>query len=492
MAIIAAVDNGTQSTKVLVYDSEERRILALESSPHQLVSRSDGTRVQMASWWTEAMQACFSRISPDLKSRIQAIGVSGQQHGFVPVSKTGEVLAPVRLWCDTSTQPECDIINARLGGRKAAIEAAGNEIKVGYTASKILAFKNQDPGAYGQMDKILLPHDYLNYFLTGTPTMECGDASGTGLLDIRTRKWSRAVLEAVDPGLDWEHVLPPLISNSQAAGTLSRKAAGLLGLKEGIPVSSGGGDNMTGAIGTGTVNPGSLVMSLGTSGTLYGCSDTPVVDPDGLLAAFCSSTDSYLPLLCTMNCTVSSELTRSLLNLDVKAFDALASQAPVGSQGVMMLPFFNGERSPNYPKGKGVIWGLDEPNFTRANLARAAMEASVFSLRYGLETFKTLGFQPSYITLVGGGAKSSLWPQMVSDITGLDVKLPVISEASAFGACLQALSLLEGTPIASVTRTHIRYDALRAFTPDSRNHTAYHQAYTNWSRLVSMVKPEFS
>ncbi len=496
MAITAGIDNGTQSTKVLVYDSDNKKVLALSSSPHDIISKDDGTREQMASWWIDALKNCFDKIEQDIKDKIEAIGVSGQQHGFVPVAEDGEVLAPVKLWCDTSTAAECEEITAVLGGAQKALDCAGNEIKPGYTASKVLYLKKHNPQAYAKMRWIMLPHDYLNYFLTGTPTMEFGDASGTAFFDVRTRTWSKAVLKAMDPDRDLEKSLPRLIRADELAGRVCDKAAKLFGIPEGIPVSCGGGDNMMGAIGTGTVCEGDLTMSMGTSGTLYGISNVPVVDNEGRLAAFCSSTDTFLPLLCTMNCTVSSEVTRALFNLDVMKLNEEAESAPIGCEGVQMLPFFNGERTPNYPNGTGTVFGFNLTNMTRSNICRSAMEASVYSMRYGLDSFISLGFRPQRIKLIGGGAKSALWRQMTSDVFNLPVSIPENSEAAAFGGALQALLALETskgkkTSIEKITDEHVKMDETKLCTPNKENHELYNQVYASWVEKLEATAPIF-
>lgn len=487
MSIVCGIDNGTQSTKVLVYDSDRKQVLALSHAPHGLIQKPDGSREQEASWWIDALRHCFEEIDPALRGRIEAVGVSGQQHGFVPLDGEGNVLAPVKLWCDTSTQEECDELTAKLGGPHALIALTGNEVKVGFTASKVLAFKHHQPSLYRRMDRFLLPHDYLNFILTGKATMEWGDASGTAMFDVVKRTWSRPVLEAIDPDRDWSRTLPPLVERQ--AGTVCVHAARLFGIPEGIPVSQGGGDNMMSAIGTGTVENGTLTMSLGTSGTLFGYSDTPVVDPEGRLSAFCSSSGGWLPLLCTMNCTVSSELTRNLLGCSVGGLNELAAEAPIGAQGVLTLPFFNGERTPDYPRGKGTIFGLDGTNYTRPNLARSAMEASIYGLRLGLDAFVSLGFRPASLTLVGGGAKSALWRRMAADVMGLEVRIPREEEAAAFGGALQALSLLLHRSVSAVCREHVGFRDGEGCLPDARRHEAYEAVYRKWSDLVAFVAP---
>ena len=439
MKTIIGIDNGTQSTKVLFYDFENKKIVATASAPHKLISREDGTREQEASWWIEAAGKAFKQIDDKIKKTAIAVGVSGQQHGFVPLDKDGNVLCPVKLWCDTSTQSQCDTINSKVGGIDKIIETAGNPVYAGYTASKILWLKENHPDLYKQMSTVLLPHDYLNFILTGNRVMEYGDASGTALLDIEKKVWSKEVVAALDSSRDLMEVLPNLIEAHEPSGYVTKDAAKLFGIPEGILVSSGGGDNMIAAIGTGVVEDGVMTMSLGTSGTLYGYSEKPVIDTDGNIAAFCSSTGGYLPLLCTMNCTVSTELMRNLLKIDVSEVDDLANKSVAGSNGLITLPFFNGERTPNFPNGKGTLVGMDMDNVTPENILRSSMEAAVFGMRYGLDSFVKLGFKPKEIILTGGGSKSLAWRQIAADIMNTTIVVTDNSEAGALGAAIQSL-----------------------------------------------------
>ncbi len=507
--ITCGIDNGTQSTKVLIYDSTDKKVLSLTSSKHDLICKEDGSREQQASWWINALKDCFDQVPNELKLSIQAIGVSGQQHGFVPVDASGEVLAPVKLWCDTSTVAECNEINMSVrsvagvapGSACVAEMASGTEIKTGYTAPKVLWFKKHEPTLYNKMRWIMLPHDYLNFVLTGKPSMEYGDASGTGFFDVKALTWSNEVLKAIDPDRDLKQCLPPLHQSEAIIGNTCASASAMFGIPEGIPVSTGGGDNMMGAIGTGTVSDGDLTMSMGTSGTLYGVSSTPVIDKKGRLSTFCSSSGErggqWLPLLCTMNCTVSSEVTRNLFGKDLEAFNRAAERSPLGAEGIFMLPYFNGERTPNYPNGNGCIFGLTPNNTTAQNLCRAAMEASVYAMKYGLEAFLELGFKPQSIKLIGGGAKSSLWRQMVSDVTGLPVVCPANPEAAAFGAALQALFALqkasgEVKSIDQITRTHVKLQRGKSAEPNLAAHERYLTAYETWLKYVNCVAPLFA
>jgi len=492
---IIGIDLGTQSTKVLFYDFENKKIVAAASAPHKIISEDDGTREQEASWWIDAAIQAFCKIDKDIRDSAIALGVSGQQHGFVPIDKDGNVLRPVKLWCDTSTQDQCDTINSNAGGIDRIIKDAGNPVYAGYTASKILWLKENHRDLYDRMTTVLLPHDYLNFQLTGEKVMEYGDASGTALLDIRNRKWSRDVLNALDPVRDLTSVLPRLIEAHEPAGYVTEEASKLFGIPEGILVSSGGGDNMIAAIGTGVVSDGVMTMSLGTSGTLFGYSDKPVIDPEGNIAAFCSSTGGWLPLLCTMNCTVSTEIMRKLLKIGVEKIDELAGSAKAGSDGLILLPYFNGERTPNFPNGKGTLTGMDMDNVSEANIIRCSMEAAIFGMKVGLDSFIKLGFKPAEIILTGGGSKSMMWRQIAADILKTSIVLTDNAEAAAMGGAVQALwayNHINGgeKELKSLTDTHCSGTEMQRYEPGS-DAAKYDEVYIEYKKYMNALSSVF-
>ncbi len=257
---------------------------------------------------------------------------------------------------------------------------------------------------------------------------------------------------------------------------------------------------MMGAIGTGAVRDGSLTMSLGTSGTLFGFSKTPVIDPTGNLAAFCSSSGGWLPLLCTMNCTVASEEFRGLLGFDVKTLDGEAAKAPIGADGIVILPFFNGERTPNLPNGRASVNGITAANFKKENLARAALESAIFGMRIGLDGFKELGFKPKEIRLTGGGSKSPLWQSIAANIMNLPVRIPTGSEAAAMGGAIQALWCLKKTEGANVSAKSSAKTSIEDLTdehvalgdvikPEKKSVEKYNDAYAVYSRYLGALSP---
>jgi xylulokinase len=489
MSTVLGIDVGTQSVKVVLYDFESRETVGVESAPLDLHQTDAGVAEQQAQWWVQALQQALQQVDKVARDSIVAIGVSGQQHGFVPLDKSGKVLIPVKLWCDTSTGAECDAIMNDFGGRQACIEEVGNPVLPGYTASKVRWFRDTHPDLYAQMDCILLPHDYLNFHLTGERCMEAGDASGTGFMDVRTRQWSEKMLRAIDHERDLVDCLPDIRIENEPVGTLLPAVAEELGLPAGVPVAIGGGDNMMGAVGTGNVSPGVVTVSLGTSGTVYAYSDGPVIDTQGNIAAFCSSTGGWLPLLCTMNCTVSTELMRNLVGADIASFEALVEAAPQGSNGVMTVPFFNGERTPNLPNARGVVLGLDSRNTTHPNLIRSAVEGATYALRFGFDEMKALGLSASEIVLTGGGSNSATWRQVVADVFDAPVTILKNNEGAAFGAALQALSLLEGdkSDLAALTREHLVKDEARCCEPSPSAVNLYNETYNKYQRAVDNV-----
>jgi xylulokinase len=487
MRTVVGIDLGTQNLKVVFYDCSGRRIVAEENAPLDLNQEGAGVAEQQSRWWLDALRDAMTKVDSEIRRTATGIGVSGQQHGFVPIGRSGDVLAPVKLWCDTSTEEECAEIMERFGGRDACLDRLGNLILPGYTASKVRRLKKAQPQIYAKMDCILLPHDYINFFLTGERTMEMGDASGTGFLDIQNRAWSPDMLAAIDDERDLSDCLPEIRSGNEAIGKLLDNVAAELGLPPGIPISIGGGDNMMGAIGTGNVTAGRVTMSLGTSGTVYAYADQPVIDPKGNIAAFCSSTGGWMPLLCTMNCTVTTELMRGLFGTDIDTFESRISSAPRGSDGVITLPFFNGERTPDLPNAKGCIVGLSSQNTNEANLLRSAVEGATYALRFGIDELSSLGIEAREIVLTGGGAGSAIWRQLVADICGASVTVLTQQQGAAFGAALQALELVEGGNIAELAADHLTRDESRCCNPRPAAVDFYKDAYRDYQAAVQAV-----
>ena len=493
------VDSGTQGTKSILFDGETGEVVAGASRSYGLIEGlGAGCKEQNPSDWVWAMRETITELLSKRgidRSRVAGIGVSGQQHGLVALDDRNEVIRAAKLWCDTSTSEECAEIISALGGLEKTIDCVGNGLPAGFTASKILWMKKHEPDNYRRLAKILLPHDYLNYVLTGEFVTECGDASGTGLFDVRQRSWSMEAIRAVDAGL--AALLPALVGAEQPIGTLRAELAVEWGLPPGVIVSPGGGDNMMGAIGTGNIQDGVVTVSLGTSGTIYACSSKPVIDPQGEVAAFCDSTGHWLPLVCTMNVTVATEMVRRQFSLSHDELAAAAEVTPAGNDGLLLVPFFEGERTPNVPDGTGVYIGLREQTYTTPHFARAAMEGTTLGLNYGLNRLRELGVSPREIRATGGGARNRVWCQILADTFETEVVGVDSEEGAALGAALQAFwvsrRIAGGTEsVKEICERFVRLDESTRVRPEPAHAERYRQMQQIHNRLVRDLGPSFT
>lgn len=489
------IDSGTQGTKALIVDFDGK-ILSSGRAAHRFVKGlKPGESEQDPGIWMEALEAALWQALKDAGIRPQdvvSMGVSGQQHGFVPLDKKGLPIRPAKLWNDTSTAIEADTIIQKLGGKHNFIQKLGINLAVGYTASKILWLKQTEPENYERLDKVLLPHNYINYVLTGKSHMEFGDASGTGLMDIRDRRWNRDAIDAI--GSEIETKLPELSHPSEPTGYLKENLAGKFGMKK-VLVGSGGGDNMMGAIGTGNVKPGYCTLSLGTSGTISSYFEKPCVDPEGEIASMCDSTGGWLPLLCTMNVTNTTEYLKALLDLSNEDLEDMGSRAPAGAERLMFLPFIDGERVPVLPFASGVFFGLTRLNFNAPHVVRAVMEGTILNLGYGFSRMRDLGLIPSEIRATGGGSKSALWLQVVADIFQTPVRTLEEEEAAAFGAAIQSiwnyhLHQGERVNIEDLTAKMVKLED-KVVQPRPETFSLYEELQERFNSLWKTLKKEF-
>jgi len=492
------IDSGTQSTKTLVAEGDTGEILATASHATPLIDNlPPGHKEQHPEEWFEAVRNTIraalhkSGINP---KDVRGIGVSGQQHGFVPLDKNGNVIRPAKLWCDTSTAKECEEILEKLGGLKRCIALIGNGVPAGFTASKILWLKKIEYQNYSRLHTVLLPHDYINFRLTGEKKMEWGDASGTSLMDVKSRTWSSDLINAIDPAL--AEKLPPLFPSYEPIGAILPEIAEEFGFSKHVIVSAGGGDNMMGAIGTGNVKPGIVTASLGTSGTIYACNDTPVIDPEGEIAAFCDSTGKWLPLLCVMNVTVSTEMIRELFQMDYDKLDEAAQKMPVGSDGLILVPYFEGERTPNVPDGTGVWFGINSRTQTPEHFARAAMEGASMTMNYGLNRLRSLGTSAREIRITGGGSRSAAWRRILADIFHAEVVAMAHAEGAAFGVALQARWMYarargEKADLSELVDVWVKMDESTRVVPDPQNAAHYQELQKIHDQLSLALRPVF-
>jgi len=479
-------DVGTQATKGLALDAASGRVVARGGQSYGLIpGLPPGAAEQDPQTWVQAVREVAAELlaTPEVdRARVRGVGVSGQQHGLVILDAEGESVRPAKLWCDTTTAQEAEELSQELG----------RAVPAGFTASKILWVRRHEPGLWGRVRSVLLPHDYINFRLTGRMTMEPGDASGTGFFDPVARAFDPGAVERIDPRLG--EMLPPVIAPGTPAGVLSAEGAALLGLSEGIIVAAGGGDNMMSAIGSGATSPGVVVVSLGTSGTAFAYSDRPVVDPEGLIAPFCDSTGGWLPLLCVMNMTGVAEEVRATFEEQEESLESLtdaAAAAPPGCDGLLLLPFLQGERVPNLPSATGVLAGIRPGLLRKGHLFRAALEGTSLSLGLGIERMKRLGISVESVRLVGGGSRNPLWGQILADILEVPVVRLAEPESAALGAALQALWTVRREAGEDVTANAVAAPFIQmegeAICPDATRSAIYRDARPRFRELTERI-----
>jgi xylulokinase len=425
-------------------------------------------------------------------STVRALGVSGQQHGLVVLDEHMQVIRPAKLWNDTETAGANADLIAMLGGKAAFFERFGVVPLTGYTVSKLLWLKQHEPANFARSRHILLPHEYLNFFLTGRMAAEYGDASGTAFFDVRSRTWAREVLDAIDGNTGQLFAaLPPLVPVEEAIGTVLEGAACATGLPTTCVVSTGGGDNMMGAIGTGNVREGVVTLSLGTSSTVYSYHQQPVLDETGNVAPFCSSSGGWLPLVCTMNATNVVTQTLQTLGRTVQDIEpAMAATAP-GAGGLVFLPFLNGERTPDLPNARGTLLGISANNFSPDNLIRAAVEGVSFGILNGLDLIQN-GAPVDRILVIGGGSRSAAWRQLLADASGATVDVPAEEEAGCLGAAIQAMYLaakLAGEPetFAELAARCVRVESAKQALPSLAGKAAYDAARQKYAAALEQL-----
>ena len=382
-------------------------------------------------WWSAFEQAYAVALAEAGTPEVVGISVAGQQHGMVTLDANGEVLRPAKLWNDTESAADAGWLSTQLSGGAAEWAAAVGLVPVAaFTITKLSWLHRTEPDAWSRLAHVLLPHDWLTYQLTGQMVTDRGDASGTGYWSPLTGDYRWDLLGIVDRDRDWSQAVPRVASPLEVVGHWS-----------GIPVACGTGDNMGAALGLG-LSVGTAVISIGTSGTAYAVSDTPTADPSGLVAGFADASGRYLPLSCTLNATKVTDAIARLVGAGRDEFTALALAATSGAGGLTLLPYFDGERTPNLPGASGWMSGF-RSDVSRAQMARAAVEGVCCSLLDALDAIRAVA-PVDRVVLVGGGARSAAYRTVFAALCDLPVGTADADEAVASGACVQAAAAALG------------------------------------------------
>jgi len=451
--LVVGIDSSTQSTKAVARELHSGRVVATGHSPHPPTTPPTSEQ-DPAAWW-HALVDAVGQLG-DVRRDVQGLSVAGQQHGLVVTDADGVPLRPAKLWNDTESAPQAAALVERLGATVWA-KAVGSVPVAAFTITKLAWLAAHEPGVLARTERVFLPHDWLTFRLTGEHVTDRGDASGTGWFDptapvgeggsyrpdLLAAALEGALPEVADPG-DWLDRLPVVLRPGQAAGPLTAGAAERLGLGPHVIVAAGTGDNMAAALGLG-LRPGDVAISLGTSGTVYSVSETPTADPTGAVAGFADATGRYLPLVCTLNATKVTDTVARWLGTDPAGLAALALAADAAREHrPTLVPYFDGERTPNLPDATGSVTGLRNDT-TREDLALAAHDGVLRSLLAGLDALRTAGVAADgRVHLVGGGARSPAYRQRLADLLGEAIVVPDEGEAVAGGAAVQAAAVVGG------------------------------------------------
>jgi xylulokinase len=485
------IDLGTSSVKVLV-TNDKNEIVGEASRAYPVDYFNDNWAEQNPSdWWTGTVE-CIKEVIDTCKmasDEVAGISFSGQMHGLVALDNANEVLRPCILWCDNRPTQECEDITAHFGQDKLT-ELVGNKALTGFTIPKVMWVKNNEPEIFEKIEHIMLPKDYINFMLTGDYATDVSDASGMLCLDVKNRTWSKEILDYV--GIT-EAMLPKLHESYEVTGYVQESVLAELGLTGKVAVIAGAGDQAAGAIGTGTVESGVVSVTLGTSGVVFAAHEEYAVDADGnRLHAFCHSNGKYHSMGVMLSAANCLKWWVESANNDGDFMELLAEAEAVeaGAGKVVFLPYLTGERTPYAdPNAKGTFIGMDM-NTTRGHLTRAVLEGVAFGLRDSLEILKDLNVPIDAIRVIGGGAQSPLWKQILADVFGMTIQEINTNQGGGLGACIMAatgVGHFENVEEGCATMIKV----VNEIDPINSNIDAYNDKYPKYQKLYGYVKDYF-
>ena len=491
MTYLLGIDVGTSGTKSLLI-GPEGRIVAASNFEYPLSTPQPGWAEQDPEDWYEGAVRTIRDLlerSGIAAEEIAGVGFSGQMHGAVFLDGEGQVIRPSILWCDQRTAAECEEITRRVGAEEL-VRITCNPVLTGFQAPKVVWMKNHEPDRYRRVRKVLLPKDYIRYRLTGAFATEVSDASGTSFLDVPNRRWSPEILAALEIPSDW---LPEVHESDVPTASISEAGAAATGLRAGTPVVGGGGDQAAGAVGNGIVEPGIISSTVGTSGVVFAFSDTPAYDPQLRLHTFCHAVPGKWHAMGVMLSAGGSLrwLRDTLGHTGYDRRNELAASAPVGSEGLVFLPYLTGERTPYPdPNARGVFFGLSLRH-DQGHMVRAVMEGVAYGLRDTFEIMAGMGVPMAQVRASGGGAKSPLWRQIQADVTGHEHVLLNADEGPAYGAALLAGVGAKVWPsVPDTCRATLKVEQSTA--PDPARVSAYNDFYPVYRALYPALKDAYA
>jgi len=440
MDYLLGVDVGTGGTRAVLVD--RRGAIASSATCEHVPFASPHTgwaEQDPHDWWKAAGSAIRGALTNVPEANVACAGLAGQMHGAVLLDENNEVLRPALIWCDQRTQAQCDWLNSELGERKI-IELTCNPALTNFTLTKLLWVRDNEPDIWNRFRRVLLPKDYVRFCMSGEHAMDVAEASGTLMLDVAHRRWSREMMSAAEMPMS---ILPKLYESPEVCARISDAGGSHTGLKAGTPIVAGAGDQAGGAVGMGIVRAGAVSATIGTSGVVFAATDNPAMDPKGRVHTFCHAVPGRWHVMgVTQAAGLSLRWIRDLLkNSGELSYDQLTSEAAKiapGSDGVLWAPYLMGERTPHLDsKARATLSGL-AANHTRGHVVRAVLEGVAFSLKDTFSLFGEMGVPVRNIRLGGGGARSALWQQIQADAYDHEVEILAAEEGAAYGAALLA------------------------------------------------------
>ncbi|MBT1280085.1 xylulokinase [Thermoanaerobacter sp. CM-CNRG TB177] len=488
------IDLGTSAVKIILVE-ENGNVIGSTSKEYPVYYPQPGWSEQNPEdWWNATKDGIRELIiKTGVKNDdIKGIGLSGQMHGLVLLDENNNVLLPAILWNDQRTQEECDYITQKLG-KERLTKYTGNKALTGFTAPKILWVRKHRPDVYKKIHHILLPKDYIRFKLTNEYATDVSDASGTLLFDVENRKWSKDMLDALDIPYNW---MPKCYESTEVTGYVTKDVADLTGLKEGTIVVGGGGDQASGAVGTGTVKSGIVSVALGTSGVVFASQDKYVVDEENRLHSFCHANGKWhvmgvmLSAAACLKWWIDNIINFNGSSITYEKLLEEAGKVTPASGGLIFLPYLMGERTPySAPYARGSFIGLNMTH-NRGHITRAILEGVAFGLRDSLEIIKELNIPVNEVRVSGGGAKSVLWRQVLADIFGVRVDMVNATEGPAFGAAIMAaVGYGIFKDVEEATSELIKVND--SVYPIEENKDKYNEVYTVYKDLYYLLKNTF-
>ena len=438
--VVLGVDTSTQSCTVVARRVEDGSVLQTAKVAHT-VTHPPVSEQHPDEWWS-AFKQCLGQFS---KLNVSGISVSGQGHGLVAIDEKDQIIKPAKLWNDTTSAKQSEIIIKELG-TKYWSDKIGTLPLASFTITKLLWLQENEPENYKKLKKVMLPHDYFNYKFTGIASTDRSEASGTGYMDIQTNTFDTTILKKVGleniDNLEFSKILLP----DQSAGFLTDKIRKELNLAQEVVVGTGANDNPASALAYGAINEGDLVISFGTSGTAFAPYSKSIHDDSGTIYGMAHTVSGFIPLICTLNCAKVTDLFSKILNVSLPEFGELALTGSNKANRPILIPWIDGERTPNRPHDRASLHQIDN-NFSRADIARAAFEGVIFGIVSAIEKFEKYKIPINRLVVTGGGSNSPAYLQFLADVMQMPVHLSDIKDAAATGIAIQAAALVKNQPV---------------------------------------------